>query len=171
MLKIEINDTHVHSVQASGDMDDLLDSLEMAVNAIHTQLKRTDERAAKKFKMGMVMSVGNPYSLVWNMEAPIGECLTVVLDGKEKNDLVTRAFLTEQPQSDPKNDKPLPWYFTKKEKKLFAQMRAAKTLEELEAARKKIDEHLIKRDSIFSVIEKLGIVVAIGLLAARFILY
>ena len=87
MLKIEINcKPDIHSVQANGDMEDIILDLCMAINAIHTQIKRSNEIAAESFRRNMMGLLGSAYSPVWTREAPGGGLVIVVPDGKEKDE-------------------------------------------------------------------------------------
>ena len=87
MLKIEINcKPGIHSVQASGNMEDVIIDLCTAINALHTQIKRSNEEAAACFRRAMAAVCVDEDSPVWGREAPGGGIAIIVPDNKEKGD-------------------------------------------------------------------------------------
>lgn len=87
MLKIEINcKPGIHSVQAGGDVENVMLELCMAINAIHTQIRRSNEKAAESFRRAMMGALGSTDSPVWTHAAPGGGIVIVVPNGKEKGD-------------------------------------------------------------------------------------
>lgn len=87
MLKIEINcKPGIHSVQVGGDLENVVFELCMAINAIHTQIKRSNEVAAASFKSAIMVTCGKGDSPVWCQDAPGGGITIVVPDNKEKGD-------------------------------------------------------------------------------------
>ena len=85
MLKIEINcKPGIHSVQAGGGLEDVVFELCTAINAIYTQVKRSDEKAALSLQRAIMVTCGNADSPVWSRETPGGGITIVVPNNKEK---------------------------------------------------------------------------------------
>ena len=85
MLKSEINcKPGVHSVQAGGGFEDVVFELCTAINAIYTQVKRSNEEAALSLQRAIMVTCGNADSPVWCQDAPGGGVVIVVPEDKEK---------------------------------------------------------------------------------------